>query len=255
MTSVAPKHHNDADRIKTISEKFLENDELTGLIDELAGSTNNADDLVKGLLQASLNRGLSAELDTHLGYAKGDREARQKTASTNSRNGTYPKTVDTTYGPIDLDVPRDRAGSFIPKMVPKGSRRLGGLDEQIISLYAGGMTIRDIQHHLATTLGTDLSHETISTITDAVLDEVMIWQKRQLDSFYPVVYLDAIRIKVRDNHRVVGKSAYLAVGVDLDGVKHVLGIKDPGHRRSRILGARVRGSSQPRHRGRVDRLL
>ena len=224
MTSVAPKHHNDADRIKTISEKFLENEELTGLIDELAGSTNNADDLVKGLLQASLNRGLSAELDAHLGYAKGDREARQETASTNSRNGTYPKTVDTTYGPIDRDVPRDRAGSFIPKMVPKGSRRLGGLDEQIISLYAGGMTIRDIQHHLATTLGTDLSHETISNITDAVLDEVMIWQKRQLDSFYPVIYLDAIRIKVRDNHRVIGKSAYLAVGVDLDGIKHVLGI-------------------------------
>ena len=94
----------------------------------------------------------------------------------------------------------------------------------IISLYAGGMTVRDIQHHLATTLGVDMSPDTISTITDAVLDEVMIWQNRQLDEFYPVIFLDALRVKIRDGHRVVNKACYMAVGVDMDGIKHILGL-------------------------------
>ena len=94
----------------------------------------------------------------------------------------------------------------------------------IISLYAGGMTVRDICHHLATTLGVDMSPDTISTITDAVLEEVMIWQNRQLDEFYPVIFLDALRVKIRDGHRVVNKSCYMAVGVDMDGIKHILGL-------------------------------
>ena len=108
--------------------------------------------------------------------------------------------------------------------MPKGSRRLGGLDEMIISLYAGGMTVRDIQHHLARTLGTELSHDTISTITDAVADEVKAWQARPLEEIYPIMYLDALVVKVRDGHQVRNKAAHIAVGVDLDGVKHVLGI-------------------------------
>ena len=94
----------------------------------------------------------------------------------------------------------------------------------IVSLYAGGMTIRDIQHHMATAMRVDISHETISAVTDAVLDEVMVWQNRQLDEFYPVIFLDALRIKVRDGGRVVNKSAYMAIGVDLDGIKHILGL-------------------------------
>jgi len=94
----------------------------------------------------------------------------------------------------------------------------------IVSLYAGGMTVRDIQHHLATTLGVDMSPDTISTITDAVLDEVMIWQNRQLDEFYPVIFLDALRVKIRDGHRVVNKACYMAVGIDIDGIKHILGL-------------------------------
>ena len=101
----------------------------------------------------------------------------------------------------------------------------------IVSLYAGGMTIRDIQHHMATAMRVDISHETISAVTDAVLDEVMVWQNRQLDEFYPVIFLDALRIKVRDGGRVVNKSAYMAIGVDLDGIKHILGLwiaKDEG---------------------------
>lgn len=121
-------------------------------------------------------------------------------------------------------MPRDRDGSFTPRLVPTGSRRLGGLDEMIISLYAGGMTVRDIGHHLVTTIGTELSHETIANITGAVLDAVMEWQNRPLEQFYPVIYLDAIRVKVRDNGHVRSKAAHIAVGVDMDGIKHVLGI-------------------------------
>lgn len=109
-------------------------------------------------------------------------------------------------------------------MVPKGSRRLTDVDDMIVSLYAGGMTIRDIQHHMATAMRVDISHETISAVTDAVGDEVMVWQNRQLDEFYPVIFLDALRIKVRDGGRVVNKSAYMAIGVDLDGIKHILGL-------------------------------
>ncbi len=108
--------------------------------------------------------------------------------------------------------------------MPNGQRRLGGLEDQIISLYAGGMTIREIQHHLAATLGTDLSHETISNVTEAVADEVAAWQNRPLEAFYPVIYLDALVVKVRDQNRVVNRHAHIAVGVDLDGIKHVLGI-------------------------------
>ena len=108
--------------------------------------------------------------------------------------------------------------------MPKGSRRLGGLDEMIISLYAGGMTVRDISYHLEATLGTELSHDTISNITDAVTEEILTWQQRPLDALYPVIYLDAIIVKVRDGAHVTNRAAHIAVGVDIDGVKHVLGI-------------------------------
>ncbi|EON30286.1 transposase mutator type, partial [Gordonia terrae C-6] len=110
-----------------------------------------------------------AELTDHLGYAKGDPAGRELP---NARNGSSPKTVASEAGPVELNIPRDRDGTFTPRLVPKGSRRLGGLDDIIISLYAGGMTLRDIQHHLASTIGTDLSHETISKICDEVLDAV-----------------------------------------------------------------------------------
>jgi transposase-like protein len=176
---------------------------------------------VPGLIKAALERGLQAELTEHLGYDKGDPEAR---LHPNSRNGSSAKTVSAEIGELDLNIPRDRDGSFTPVLVPKGQRRLGGLDDMIISLYAGGMTIRDIQHHLASTIGTELSHETISKITDAVLDEVLEWQNRPLDALYPVIYLDALIVKVRDGAHVRNKAAHIAVGVDMDGIKHVLGI-------------------------------
>ncbi|MFC6712489.1 IS256 family transposase [Branchiibius cervicis] len=176
---------------------------------------------VTELIKASLERGLAVELTDHLGYAKGDPDADQ---FPNSRNGSSPKTLATQAGDVDLAVPRDRDGTFTPRLVPKGSRRLGGLDDMIISLYAGGMTVRDIADHLEATLGTQLSHETISNITDAVTEEVLAWQARPLDALYPVIYLDAIVVKVRDGGHVINKAAHIAVGVDMDGIKHVLGI-------------------------------
>ena len=176
---------------------------------------------ILSMIKAVLERALQAELSSHLGYEKNEAAG---LGSGNSRNGTSPRTLITEAGPVPLDVPRDRKGTFAPCLVPKGMRRTGGLDDMIISLYAGGMTIRDIQQHLEATYGTELSHETISNITDQVLDEVRAWQDRPLDAFYPVMYLDAISVKIKDGGKVVNKAAHIALGVDMDGIKHVLGI-------------------------------
>jgi putative transposase len=196
-------------------------DELIDRADEQGVRLTGEGGFLPELVKAVLERGLDAELTDHLGYEKGDPAGR---GSPNSRNGSTPKTVSTEVGPVGIATPRDRAGSFEPRLVPKGQRRLGGLDEQIISLYAGGMTVRDVGHHLHRTLGVELSHDTISKITDAVVEEVKAWQSRPLEEVYPIVYLDALVVKVRDGHQVRNKAAHLAVGVDLDGVKHVLGI-------------------------------
>jgi putative transposase len=196
-------------------------DELMARVDEgglqLTGVGGFLPEMIKQVLEA----GLAAELTGHLGYEKGDRAG---DGSGNSRNGTTPKTVASEVGDIDLETPRDRNGSFEPRLVPKGDRRVGGLSDMIISLYAGGMTVRDIQAHLVRTVGADVSHDTISKITDAVLEEVQAWQTRPLEPIYPIIYLDALVVKVRDNRQVRNKAAHIAVGVDLDGVKHVLGI-------------------------------
>jgi len=199
-----------------------------GLLDEVMAQADAGELRLTGeggflpeMIKAVLERGLAAELTGHLGYEKGDPAGR---GSPNSRNGSSPKSVATEVGDVALAVPRDRAGSFEPRLIPKGARRAGGLDDMIISLYAGGMTVRDIQHHLERTLGTELSHDTISKITDGVLDEVKAWQSRPLEEIYPIIYLDALVVKVRDGHTVKNRAAYIAVGVDLDGVKHVLGI-------------------------------
>ena len=134
--------------------------------------------------------------------------------------------MGTGNSPVDITVTGDRAGTFCPAMVPKGARRLTELDDMIISLYAAAMTVRDIQHHLSSTLGVDMSPDTISTITDAVLEEVMLWQNRQLDEFYPVIFLDALRVKIRDGNRVVNKACYMAVGIDIDEITHISGFMD-----------------------------
>jgi putative transposase len=196
-------------------------DHLMSKVDTGGLALTGSGGLLPELVKAVLERGLAAELTEHVGYEKGDPAGR---GSPNSRNGSTPKTLATEVGQVPLAVPRDRAGTFEPRLVPKGSRRAGGLDEMIVSLYAGGMTVRDIQHHLARTLGTDLSHDTISKITDEMLDEVKAWQARPLEELYPIIYLDGLVVKVRDGHQVRNKTAHIAVGVDLDGVKHVLGI-------------------------------
>ena len=196
-------------------------DELYAQIDAGQVQLDGKDGLIQRLIKAGLERGLQAELSEHVGYEKGDPGSG---LYPNSWNGSFPKAVATSAGDVDLAIPRDRDGTFTPTLVPKGSRRLGGLDDMIVSLYAGGMTIRDIEHHLVSTIGTEISRETISKITDEVLDEVMAWQQRPLERFYPVIYLDALVIKVRDGGHVGNKAAHIAVGVDMEGIKHVLGI-------------------------------
>lgn len=193
-------------------------DEAGGL--RLTGEGSMLGELVKAVLE----RALEAELTAHLGYVR----HAQATGSPNARNGKISKTVQTGVGPVELRVPRDRAGSFEPVLVPKRAGRVsGGLDDMVISLYAHGMSVRDIVHHLEQVYGTQLSAETVSRITEQVMEEVRTWQRRPLDPIYAVVFLDAIVVKVRDNHVVQNKPAYLAVGIDTDGDKHVLGIWVP----------------------------
>jgi putative transposase len=158
MTESAERAERRA-RQKELADRLKASGALDGIFDQIdAGQVPLAGDdgLLKGMLKAALERGLEAELGDHVGYERGDPEA---SLFPNSRNDTSPKTVSSEIGDVELAVPRDRNGTFIPRLVPKGSRRLGGLDEMIISLYAGGMTVRDIQHHLVSTLGTELSHE------------------------------------------------------------------------------------------------
>ena len=210
------------------------------------------------LLAAVLERALAAELTAHLGYDKNDRAGH---GSGNSRNGSIAKTVQTGVGPVPLAVPRDRAGTFEPLLIPKRAGRVaGGLDDMIISLYAHGMSVRDIIHHLEQVYGTQLSAETVSRITDQVLEEVRAWQARPLDPAWAVVFLDAIMVKVRDNQVVQNKPAYLAVGIDADGEKHVLGIwlaRTPPGTATAGEGARFWGSvtADLRNRGVRDILI
>jgi putative transposase len=211
-------------RQKELADRLKASGALDGIFEQIdAGKVQlgGDDGLLSSMLKAALERGLEAELTDHVGYERGDPEA---SLFPNSRNGASPKSVSSEVGDVELAIPRDRNGTFIPRLIAKGSRRRGGLDEMIISLYAGGMTVRDIQHHLVSTLGTELSHETISKITDQVAEEVLAWQRRPLEPLYPVIYLDALVVKVKDSAHVRNKAAHIAVGVDMDGIKHVLGI-------------------------------
>lgn len=175
--------------------------------------------LLKQMTKAVLERALGEELTEHLGY-----EPHERAGASNARNGTTSKRLITEAGSIDLEVPRDRLSTFQPRIVRKGQRRLDGIDKLVISLYARGMTVRDIQAHLAEIYEVEVSPDLISRITDAVLDEVKEWQARPLDPVYPVIFLDAIVCKVRDGGTVKNKAAHLAVGIDVEGRKEVLGI-------------------------------
>lgn len=184
---------------------------------QLTGAGGLLPDMIKQAVEAALR----AEMTDHLGY---DKHAAEGRGSGNSRNGLTGKTVQTTAGPVDLEVPRDRNGTFDPMTVPKGTRRLTDFDDMIISLYAKGMTTRDIAEHLTATYGASVSHETIANITDAINEQVKEWRNRPLDEVYPIVYVDAIRLRIRDGGAVRIKACHLVVGVDVDGVKRVLGM-------------------------------
>lgn len=196
------------------------------LIRELAKLAKNPEDLFgpQGLLHevksSLMQQMLEAEMTAHLGHEPNAVEGR---GSGNSRNGHTPKRVQTETGPVDLQVPRDRAGTFEPKLVPKHRRRLEGFDDKVLALYARGLSTRDIQEHLRELYGTDVSPELISRVTDAVLDEVRAWQSRPLEAVYPIVYLDALFVSVREGGLVVKKAIYVALGMAVDGSREVLG--------------------------------
>jgi putative transposase len=197
------------------------------LLDELLQDYQKPEDLLgqDGLLQhltkALVERALTGELTHHLGYERHDAAGDN---SGNSRNGTTPKTMRGKRGQVQINVPRDRTSEFEPQLVKKGQTRFDGLDEKIISLYSRGMTQREIQGHLGEIYGVEISPSLISTVTDAVLDEVRAWQARPLDAVYPILYLDALQVKVKSQGRVVNKAIYIAFGVNLQGLKEVLGM-------------------------------
>jgi putative transposase len=204
--------------------QFLDSEQAEALIEqaraqgvELLGENG----LLKQMTKAVLERALAEELTDHLGYEVGDPAGQ---GSGNSRNGYTPKKLLTEAGTLDLEVPRDRNGTHEPKIVRRGQRRLDGIDKIVIGLYGHGMTVRDIQDHLLEIYGIEVSPDLISKITDAVLEEVREWQSRPLDPVWPVIFLDAIVCKVRDQGTVKNKAAHLAVGVGADGKKEVLGI-------------------------------
>ena len=171
--------------------------------------------------KALIERALGAELTHHLGYAPG--EAKPE-AGGNQRNGASAKTVHTETGPLRIEVPRDRAGSFEPVLVGRHERRFTGFDDKIIALYARGMTVREIQAFMAEQYGSEVSAELISTVTEEVMAEVLAWQGRPLEPMYPVVFFDALRVKIRDEGQVRNKAIYLALAVLPDGTRDVLGI-------------------------------
>jgi putative transposase len=197
------------------------------LLDQLLAGYERPEDLTgddglfRRLKKALIERALGAELTDHLGYERGDPAGR---GSGNSRNGVSAKTVLTEDGEVQIEVPRDRAGTFEPKLIGKGQTRFDGFDDKIISLYARGMTVREIQGHLAELYGTEVSPDLISKVTDAVLDEVRDWQNRPLDPVYPVVFFDALRVKIRDEGTVKNKAIYVALGLNPSGEKDVLGL-------------------------------
>lgn len=197
------------------------------LLDRLLANYKKPEDLIgengllKQLTKALLDRALQAEMTDHLGHEKHGAIAQK---GGNARNGKSAKTIKGEFGKLPIEVPRDRNSTFEPVIIPKGQTRFNGFDDKIISLYARGMTTREIQGHLEEIYGVEVSPSLISSVTDAIADEVKLWQNRPLDALYPIVYMDAVRIKVRDNGHVINKAVYLALGVNMDGIKEVLGM-------------------------------
>jgi len=197
------------------------------ILDELMASCEGSEDLLgpdgllKQLKAALVERALQEELTSHLGHEKGAPNGRR---GSNVRNGSSAKTLKSEDGELAIRVPRDRDGSFEPKLVPKHQRHFDGFDDKILSMYARGMSVREIQGHLEELYGTNVSPDLISRVTDGVIEEVKAWQNRPLDAVYPIVYLDALVVKVREQGTVQNKSIYLALGVNMEGHKEALGL-------------------------------
>jgi len=197
------------------------------LIDSLLAGYKKPEDLIgehgllKQLTKALVERALEAEMEAHLGHGKNEAVTN---AAKNTRNGKSSKTLKGEFGELPVEIPRDRHGSFEPQLIPKHQTRWNGFDDKILSLYARGMTVREIQSHLEEMYGTEVSPSLISSVTDAVIDEVKAWQSRPLDTLYPIVYMDCIHVKVRDSGAVRVKAVYLALGINLAGEKELLGI-------------------------------
>jgi len=189
---------------------------------EVSGTPiEGVDGLLNQVTKAVLERALEMEMTQELGYGRGDPAG---VGSGNSRNGHSRKMISTSNGPVILSVPRDRHGSFEPKIVSKHTRRLGQIDEMILSLYARGMTTRDIEAHLREVYGMAVSRELISNVIEVVADEIELWRNRPVDEVYPIVYVDGLRIRVRDKGAVTVKVVHLVIGVDVEGRKHALGV-------------------------------
>lgn len=197
------------------------------LVEELLSKANPSelfgrDGLFQQLKKQIVEKILASELDHELGYSK---HSKVEKVDNNRRNGSYEKTViDDDGRKLTLEVPRDREGEYNPQLIPKGLRRFNGFDEKVISLYGRGMTVSEIRGHLEEIYQTEVSSDLISTITDGVLEEVTRWQNRCLDRIYPILYLDCIYVKSRDNHIVINKAVYLAIAVNIEGKKELLGI-------------------------------
>jgi putative transposase len=197
------------------------------VLDELIKDYKKPEDLIgetgllKQLTKALLERAMGAELTQHLGYERYDPAGHH---SGNSRNGTSAKTVKGEFGEITVETPRDRNSSFEPQILKKHQTRFDGFDDKILSMYARGMTTREIQGHLQEMYGVEVSPGLISEVTDAVIEEVKAWQSRPLEPLYAIVYLDALYVKMRHEGRVENRAVYIAIGVDMDGHKDVLGL-------------------------------
>jgi putative transposase len=197
------------------------------LIDELlAGSRTpeeitGPDGLLSRLTKRLVERAMAAELTDHLGYEHGEAPPG---GVGNARNGITAKTIHTEQGSVRIEQPRDRKGSFEPQIVPKHQRRFEGFDDRIVAMYGRGMSVRDIQAHLRELYGVEVGHDLISRVTDAVLDDVREWQSRPLEDVYPILFCDALLVKVRDGGAVRNRACYVAIGVNLEGGRDVLGL-------------------------------
>ena len=197
------------------------------LIDRLLADYKKPEDLIgehgllKQLTKKLVERALEVEMAAHLGHGRNEPVANP---AGNTRNGKSKKTLKGEFGELPIEIPRDRHGSFTPQIIPKHQTRWTGFDDKILSLYARGMTVREIQGHLEEIYGTEVSPTLISSVTDAVIEDVKAWQSRPLDALYPIIYLDCIHVKTRDAGTVRVKAVYLALGINLAGEKELLGI-------------------------------